>query len=39
MRNSQFGYPLDANKLDDALNGRLAPLSFDYAKAEAKLAA
>ena len=39
MRNSQFGYPLDAKTLDDALNGRIAPLTFDYAKAEARLAA
>ena len=39
MRNSQFGYPLDAKTLDDALNGRIAPLAFDYAKAEARLAA
>lgn len=39
MRNSQFGYPLAGQKLDDALNGRLPPLAFDYAKAEAKLAA
>jgi hypothetical protein len=39
MRNSQFGYPLEGKKLDDALNGRLLPLTFDYAKAEAKMAA
>ncbi len=39
MRNSQFGYPLSGQKLDDAVNGRLPPIGFDYAKAQEKLAA
>ncbi len=39
MRNSQFGYPLSGKTVDDALNGRLSPLPFDYTKAEARLAA
>ena len=39
MRNSQFGFPLAGKRLEDALGGRLAPLEFDYARAEEKLAA
>lgn len=39
MRNSQFGFPLAGKRLDDALEGRLAPLQFDYARAEQRLAA
>jgi hypothetical protein len=39
MRNSQFGNPLTGKKLDDALNGRLKPLKFNYSRAEEKLAA
>lgn len=39
MRNAQFGYPLAGSALEQALAGRLAPLAFDYQKAQAKLAA
>lgn len=39
MRNAQFSYPLQGGRLERALAGRLAPLAFDYARAEEKLAA
>ncbi len=39
MRNAQFGYPLQGGRLEQALAGRLAPLAFDYSRAEEKLAA
>jgi hypothetical protein len=39
MRNAQFGYPLAGAQLEAALAGKLAPLAFDYSKAQAKLAA
>ena len=39
MRNAQFGGPLAGARLDAARSGRCAPLAFDYAKAEPKLAA
>jgi hypothetical protein len=33
MRNAQFGSPLAGARLDDALAGRLKPVSFDYGRA------
>jgi len=39
MRNAQFSYPLSGEALKRALEGRSAPLAFDYAKAGSKLAA
>lgn len=38
MRNSQFGFPLAGTRLQDALAGACAPLEFDYAGAQARLA-
>ena len=39
MRNAQFGSPLTGAALEAALNGRCAPVAFDYLKAGSRLAA
>ena len=34
MRNEQFGFPVSDARMDAMLNGDIAPLSFDYARAQ-----
>ena len=34
MRNEQFGFPVDAARMEAMLNGDIAPLPFDYARAQ-----
>jgi hypothetical protein len=38
MRNAQFSHPLSEERVNDIIAGRIAPIAFDFAKAETYLA-
>ena len=34
MRNAQFSYPLAEERIQEIFSGRIAPVAFDYARAQ-----